>query len=119
MTDATETTRQTLAALGVSTAAEVAPHFAAVRAEFEHDAATIADDAAWKSLRDAWIGRKSGVLTRITDNWLKPSPPELKRVVGRELNQLRAHVEQRLDALEHTLAAAAESQALARDRIDL
>ena len=119
MTDATETTRQTLAALGVSTAAEVASHFAAVRAEFEHDAATIADDAAWKSLRDAWIGRKSGVLTRITDNWLKPSPPELKRVVGQELNQLRAHVEQRLDALEQTLAAAAESQALARDRVDL
>ena len=99
MTDATDTTRQTLAALGVSTAAEVAPHFAAVRAGIRarrrHHRRR---SPAWKSLRDAWIGRKSGVLTRITDNWLKPSPPELKRVVGQELNQLRAHVEQRLDA---------------------
>src|ERR1700676_3996689 len=119
MTDATETTRQTLAALGISAAAEVADYFAVVRAQFERDAATAADDAAWKFLRDAWIGRKSGVLTRITDNWLKPSPPELKRVVGQQLNELRAHVEQRLGALEQTLAAAAESQALARDRVDL
>ena len=71
MTDATETTRQTLAALGISAAAEVADYFAVVRAQFERDAATAADDAAWKFLRDAWIGRKSGVLTRITDNWLK------------------------------------------------
>src|ERR1700730_16669268 len=119
MTDATETTRQTLAALGVSAAAEVADYFAAVRAEFEPAAATKPVLSAWKSLRAAGIGRKSGVVTRSTDSWLKPSPPELKRVVGQELNQLRAHVEQRLDALEQTLAVAAESHALARDRVDL
>ena len=33
-------------------------------------------------------------LTLITDNWLKPASPELKRVVGQELNKLKAHVEQ-------------------------
>ena len=37
------------------------------------------------------------MLSQITDNWLKPAPPELKRVVGQELNELKAHVEAALE----------------------
>ena len=37
------------------------------------------------------------MLSLITDNWLKPAPPELKRVVGQELNKLKAHVEGALE----------------------
>ena len=36
-------------------------------------------------------------LRKITDNWLKPAPPDLKRVVGQELNKLKAHVEAALE----------------------
>jgi phenylalanyl-tRNA synthetase alpha chain len=120
---ANDPTTKTLTELGVTAAEAVAERFAALRAEFDRAAsdggAEIANDAAWKALRDAWMGRKSGILTRVTENWLKPSPSELKRVVGQELNSLRAHVEQRLTAMQQALEAAAESSALARDRVDL
>ena len=66
-----------------------------------------------------WTGRKSGVLSQITDNWLKPAPPELKRVVGQELNKLKAHVEAALEEKRVEIEAAAEQAAQARDQIDL
>ena len=71
-------TRQTLAALGVSTSQELSARFDALRAEFDKESASAPDEAAWKALRDAWLGRKSGVLNRITEHWLKPAPPELR-----------------------------------------
>ena len=123
MTNAVEATRQTLDALGVSTADAVAAQFVALRAEFDREAARVAaehaGDAAWKILRDAWMSRKSGVLTRVTEQWLKSASPSLRPAVGRHLNELRAYVERRLSAMEQTLEAAAASAALARDRVDL
>src|SRR6202035_2243206 len=112
-------TRQTLAALGISTPVEVIVRFDALRAEFERDATTARDEASWKVLRDAWLGRKSGVLNRITEQWLKPAPAELRPIVGRMLNELRAHVEKGLEELHQKTSFEAESSALARDRVDL
>ena len=88
---------QTLAALDATQPDQLALLFAEIRARFDADATAAHDEAAWKQFRDAWLGRKSGVLTQITDNWLKPAPPELKRVVGQELNKLRAHVESEIE----------------------
>jgi phenylalanyl-tRNA synthetase alpha chain len=119
MTTATESTRQTLAALGVSTAEAVAERFASLSAEFDGDASGTNGEAAWKTLRDAWMGRKSGVLTRVTDQWLKTAPPALRPAVGQRLNELRAHVEQKLEQLQQAVASAAETTALARERVDL
>ena len=119
MPEVADNTRQTLAALGISTPAEVTGRFEALRAEFDRDYATARDEASWKALRDAWLGRKSGVLNRITEQWLKPAPPELRPTVGRMLNELRAHVEKGLEQLQQTITAGAESAALARDRVDL
>jgi phenylalanyl-tRNA synthetase alpha chain len=42
-----------------------------------------------KTLRDRWLARKNGLLSRIDNNWLKSSPRDLKPVVGREFNELR------------------------------
>ena len=70
-----------------------AARFAEVRARFDQDAAGANDENGWKSLREAWLGRKSGVLTQVTDTWLKPAKPELKRAVGQALNELKAHIE--------------------------
>ena len=75
---------QTLAAIGATQPAQVSALFAEILARFDTDAAVARDDAGWKQFRDAWLGRKSGILTQITDNWLKPATPELKRVVGQE-----------------------------------
>src|SRR5260370_459312 len=77
--------------LGITRPEELAPLFADLRGRFDEECACAHDDSSWKQFRDAWLGRKSGVLTQITDNWLKPATQELKRVVGQELNQLRAH----------------------------
>ncbi len=119
MTLPIETASQTLAALGATTAEAVAQRFAALRADFDAAAASVADEAAWKALRDAWVGRKSGVLTRVTEQWLKTAPPALKPTVGQELNRLRAHVEVTIEERHATIEAGAESAAAARDRVDL
>ncbi len=110
---------KTLAGLGVTQAAQVSARFAEVRAHFDGHFSTVQDESDWKMFRDRWLGRKSGVLTLITDNWLKPAPPDLKRVVGQELNTLRAHVEAKIEERRVAIEAGAESSALARERVDL
>jgi phenylalanyl-tRNA synthetase alpha chain len=110
---------QTLAALGATQPDHLGLLFAEIRARFDADATAAHDEAAWKQFRDAWLGRKSGVLTQITDNWLKPAAPELKRVVGLELNKLRAHVESEIEVRRVAIEAGADDAALARERVDL
>ena len=91
-----EATKQTLALLGVNSPEKIPAMFAELRAEFDRELSAATDDANWKSVRDAWLGRKSGVISQVTDNWLKPAAPDLKRSVGQELNQIKAHVESAL-----------------------
>src|SRR5262249_29140896 len=105
--------------LGASAPEQIQVLFAEIRARFEVESATATDDASWKAFRDAWLGRKSGVLTLVTDNWLKPASPELKRVVGASLNELRAHVESEIEARRAAIDAGAESAASAKERVDL
>src|SRR5712692_5765884 len=112
-------TARTLAALGATQPAQVSALFLEVRTRFDSDSLSARDESSWKQFRDAWLGRKSGVLTQITDNWLKPASQELKRVVGQELNQLRAHVESKVEERRKAIEAGAEEGALARERIDL
>jgi phenylalanyl-tRNA synthetase alpha chain len=110
---------QTLAALGVSNAEQVPALFQELRQQFDAASGSVKDENSWKALRDAWLGRKSGVLTLVTDNWLKPSPPELKRAVGASLNELRTHVDAQIEARHATIEARSEAAANAKDRIDL
>jgi len=110
---------KTLAALGVTKPDEVESRFAKVRVHFQAHFQTVQSESEWKLFRDSWLGRKSGVLTQITDNWLKPATPELKRAVGACLNELRAHVESQIDARRASIESSAEEAALARERVDL
>lgn len=119
MPDGSDITRQTLAALAVSTSQELSARFDTIRADFDRESASAADETAWKALRDAWLGRKSGALNRITENWLKPAPSQLRPLVGQHLNDLRKHIEQHLEELQRSLASASEAAALARERVDL
>ena len=93
--------------------------FVEVHARFDREASVIHDEAGWKQFRDAWLGRKSGVLTRITDNWLKPATPGLKRAVGASLNELRAHVEAKIEERRVAIEAGADEAALVKERVDL
>jgi phenylalanyl-tRNA synthetase alpha chain len=105
--------------LGVTKPEEVAAFFADLRSRFDMDCARANDEPSWKSFRDTWLGRKSGVLTQVTENWLRQASAELKRVVGQELNALRAHVETQIEARRVAIESGAEQTATARDRVDL
>ncbi|MGB2900204.1 MAG: phenylalanine--tRNA ligase subunit alpha [Candidatus Acidiferrum sp.] len=105
--------------LGITRPEELSALFADLRGRFDADCACALDESSWKQFRDTWLGRKSGVLTQITDNWLKPATAELKRAVGQQLNELRAHVETQIEARRAAIETGAEEPALARDRVDL
>jgi phenylalanyl-tRNA synthetase alpha chain len=111
---------QTLAQLGDTTAEKITARFAEVRRRFDDQAAQHSSDLdSWRVFVVRWTGRKSGVLSQITDNWLKPASPDLKRAVGQQLNELKSHVESVLAERQSGIEAAAESGVQARDRIDL
>jgi len=112
-------TDKTLAALGVTQPDQVAALFAEIRSRFDHESASIHDEPSWKTFRDAWLGRKSGVLALITDNWLKPAPPGLKRAVGAGLNELRAHVESQIESRRLAIESGSDQSALTREHVDL
>lgn len=67
--------------------------FADLRSAFDSEAQAPLDEAGGKAFRDRWLGRKSGILTQVNDQWLKAAPAEAKREVGRRLNELKPHVE--------------------------
>src|ERR1700722_14333011 len=112
----TDPTAQTLTQIQATNAEAIASRFAEVRFRFDEEVASHSSDLEnWKAFVVKWIGRKAGVLTAITDNWLKPAPPELKRVVGQELNQLKGHVELTIAEKQKAIEAAAEDSAQARE----
>src|SRR5216684_8742370 len=112
-------TEKTLAELGVNDAQGVAEKFGEVRARFDAQIVRAHDESNWNITKVMWLGRKSGVLTQITDNWLKPAEVELKRAVGAGLNELRAHVESQIEARRLAIESGAEESALLRERVDL
>jgi len=119
MTTHENKTAMPLVHLGITRPEELSALFADLRGRFDADCASAHDESAWKQFRDAWLGRKSGVLTQITDNWLKPAEAALKRAVGASLNELRAHVESQIEARRAAIESGTEETALARERIDL
>jgi phenylalanyl-tRNA synthetase alpha chain len=119
MNSSENSTLKKLAELGVVDAAALAPLFAQLRARFDTELAGASDEPSWKNLRDGWLGRKSGILAAITDNWLKPASADLKRSVGASLNELRGRVEARIEECRLAIESGAESAGAARDAVDL
>src|SRR5277367_7103512 len=116
----TDPTAQTLTQIQATNAEAIASRFAEVRFRFDEEVASHSSDLeSWKAFVVKWTGRKAGVLTAITDNWLKLAAPDLKRVVGQELNQLKGHIELTIAERQKAIEAAAEDSAQARERIDL
>ncbi len=72
---------------------------------FDKEYSVIKDEPSFKSLRDRWLARKSGLLTQINDLWLKSAPKGAKREAGQVVNTLRKYVEDHLD-LDHWTSAA-------------
>src|SRR3979409_1866760 len=101
--------------LGITRPEELSALFVDLRGRFDADCASAHDESSWRQFRDAWLGRKSGVLTQIPDNSLKPATLELKRAVGASLNELRVHVESQIEARRAAIESGAEETALARE----
>ena len=110
---------RTLAELRVSLPGQVDALFAEVQSRFDAESSKDFIEILWKEFRDQWLGRKSGVLSQITDKWLRPASPELKRTVGAALNKLRANVEAKIEERRLSIEASEEKWALGRDRFDL
>src|SRR5882724_2771649 len=110
---------RTFAALGVTEPAQVISKFAELRGQFDGQFQTVNDETEWRLFRDTWLGRKSGVFTLISDNWLKPASPELKRAVGASLNELRSYVDAKIEERRVAIEVGAEEAASAKDRVDL
>jgi len=112
-------TGKTLAQLGAESPEKIAHLFTEIRSRFDTQISGSLNPAAWEDVKQTWTGRKSGMLTLIGDNWLKPASPELKRVVGQELNKLKAHVESALEQRRRDVQSLADQLAAGKDRVDL
>lgn len=80
------------------TPAEIERQFADWRQQFASSFADLppGDAAALQSLRDAWLGRKNGLLASLNELWLRPASAENKKIIGQGLNELRRGIEDQL-----------------------
>jgi phenylalanyl-tRNA synthetase alpha chain len=110
---------KTLAALGATQPEQVAPLFAKLLARASAELSAVNSAELFEKFRVQWLGRKSGILTLVTDNWLKPAAPELKRAVGQELNKFKSELEALIESRRAAIESGAEQAALAKYRVDL
>jgi len=111
---------KTLDAIGIHDPVAVTELFASERVRFDAQlSAKIPDETNYALMKNAWLGRKSGVLTLITEHWLKTAPPALKPIVGQSLNELKRHIESGLESFRLAAEKASEESATTRERIDL
>ncbi len=67
-----------------------------LRGEFEADLAGIEDLDAWKAVRDKWLSRENGIITREMKR-LRELPKEQRPEFGQAMNEIRGHAEQLLE----------------------
>ena len=78
----------------------------AARDQFRAALAEVRTSAEFQELRNSWLGRKSGQIAEYT-SLLKTAAPDIKKQLGRAINELRAIVETALDEREKELSASA------------
>ena len=113
MDDGKTLIQKTLAENGITTAEQVVSLFNDAHSRFERD---LSVHSSYRELHFTWRRRNGGVISEISDNWLVPSPPHLKPIVGRELNRLRTRVDTALDERRREFELSVEKGG---DQIDL
>jgi phenylalanyl-tRNA synthetase alpha chain len=94
-----------------------------LREDFDTELKAVETDADAKALRDRWVGQgmatgKKGLL--LTEmKMLGNLSPEDRRVVGRQLNELKSYVEAGIENLQTDFAARREAEQLVKERIDV
>ncbi len=117
MADILEKTNLTFEKLGVSSADQILQLFAQLQEQFDKEnrdfsAVGVRNLEHSEALRLSWLGRKSGVLTRVADNWLKPATPTFKRTLGEEFNKLKKHVDSTLEEILKSPSADSEGPSI-------
>src|SRR2546430_8834151 len=110
---------KTLVAQDLQSAEQVGAAFAEVRAQAEAELRGVSNEKQFEEFKNHWLGRKSGVVTKITDNWLKQAPTDLKKLVGQEFNKFKTALEVLIEERRVWIEAGAEEAAGAKDRVDL
>lgn len=95
--------------------AELDQAFAALSSEVNASASALSTPEAVEQFRLHWVGRKQGRLKAISDAWLKSAPVAAKKLIGQRFNNLKAEIEQQLDAA----GATKHKGALASEAIDV
>jgi len=89
-----------------------------LREQFFEEAGSVSTAQSLSALKDKYLGRKSG-LVAAEKKRLGSLPPAERAEFGRQVNELGALVEARLEQLAARFAAEAEAAALERDAIDI
>ncbi len=111
---------QTLAEIGASSSTEVGLLFGALKKDFQLDVENCADFSRLVDLKKKWQNTKTGLVAKAIKNWLVPASPELKRIVGPQLNDLKSLVDGTIQRREEELRADFEDRASAtQSRVDL
>jgi phenylalanyl-tRNA synthetase alpha chain len=89
-----------------------------LRAEFDQQLAVAIQSGNVQPVRDRYLGRKDGLITRLLKD-LGTVPPEERRERGASANRFKAYVEQRIEEAAEAVRAAAERAALERASLDV
>ncbi|HTQ59840.1 MAG TPA: phenylalanine--tRNA ligase subunit alpha [Candidatus Solibacter sp.] len=89
------------------------------RRAFDIELDQCGDDKDLGVAKVSWLGRRSGLITLVTEAWLKRASADLKPIFGRELNALRAHIESQIESRRQAIESGADQSALAHERVDL
>jgi phenylalanyl-tRNA synthetase alpha chain len=85
----------------------------------EAEADVVQTETESKALRDRWLGRKTGVLTQINEQWLRAAPKDAKKNVGAHVNELRFRIETRIVGAEETVRDQSQAQSVESEHIDI
>jgi phenylalanyl-tRNA synthetase alpha chain len=77
---------------------------ARLRTEFQQELSRLTSESDLQSLRDKYLGRKSGAITALMKS-VASAPPDLKPALGKLANELKQEIEQQLAGRRATLEA--------------
>lgn len=86
-----------------------------LKSALEQESSAVSSEEQWKIFRDRWMARKDGISTQLSD-WLKTAPAIAKREVGIRVNDLKARIEQAVEATQKRIKAGG---ARVTDRLDI
>src|SRR5215831_18386266 len=94
------------------------PSIDELRGEFDQQLTSAIQAGNVQPVRDRYLGRKDGVITRLLKD-LGTVPPEERRERGANANRFKAYVEQRIEEAVEAVRGVAERAALERASLDV